>query len=107
MELLLLSSLLIGLDWGQTNANINKAPIYNSATGRMVFYTEENFALGLNPTNRQVNQYFVGALVANAGIGFMLPKKYRNTYWKTVSIYQAGITKKNDSIGISATFKFK
>lgn len=92
MTYLLLSTLLICADWGQTR--------YIATTPG---YFETNPLLGRTPTTKQVDFHFIGAIGVNAGAGFLLPKKYRKYFWGGVAVMQLNTVARNYSIGVEVT----
>ena len=90
MTWFLVSTSLLFVDWRQS-VFIAKHPDR---------YTETNFFSARHPTETSINRWFAGAAVVNAAIGFSLPKKYKDTYFKGVSIVQVSFVATNYSIGI-------
>ena len=91
MEALVLSTLLLIVDWGQTREIVINP-----------MYKESNIALTEKPSTRTVDLYFSSVLVGNAVIGYVLPPKTRKKYWNGVAIMEASIVNQN-----SGTFKVK
>lgn len=89
MNYLIISTLTLMLDWKQTNY-IKSSPDYYET----------------NPIINKVgvNKYFVSAIALNAGVGYMLPKKYRNILWGTVAYAQLTYVASNYSMGIKLKF---
>ena len=88
MNYLAISTLMLFLDWGQTR------------------HIERSDFIETNPIINQIgaDKYFVTVIALNAGIGFMLPKKYRNILWGSVAYAEATYVISNHSIGIKVKF---
>jgi len=96
MEALILSTLLLIVDWGQTR-EISANPKY----------FEGNIALSENPSTRNVDLYFGSVLVGNAIVGYALPPKMRKKYWNGVAIFEAGIVTQNlNTFNIKMNWRF-
>lgn len=93
MEMLLLSTLFLCVDWGQTKDIANYRDVY-----------ETNPILGKNPSQSKVNWYFASVISVNAAVGYALPEKYRKYFWGSVAITEASVALHNKSIGLTIRF---
>ena len=67
-------------------------------------YYERNLILGKNPSQNEVDLYFLSTAILHTGIAYYLPKKYRR-YWQGVFIgIQIGCVGHNYNIGIRIGF---
>jgi len=96
---------ITSVDWLQTR-NIARHNCTNPATGMHDCYESGPAAMfiGNNPSVGQVNSYFIGAMLAHAGIVTVLPSKYRAVFQFTSIAYEASFIAGNYKIGISAKF---
>jgi len=85
MNLFLLSTFLLGMDWAQSRSLIAHED-----------YNETNAVIN----SVGVDKYFAAALVTNTAIGYALPKKHRNTFWSFVAFTEATYVAGNYSIGV-------
>lgn len=90
---LVFSNVMLVSDWGQT--------LHIAQDDR---YTEDNKYLGKNPSRRDVNLYFLQRLVVHNLVGYLLPKKYKNIFYVSVSAYQAEAVFRNYELGIRMKF---
>ena len=84
---------LMAADWLQTK-EIARNPNYH----------ERNFVLGRNPSQNEVDIYFLSTSILHTGIAYCLSKKYRR-YWQYIFIgVEAGCVGHNYSTGIRINF---
>ena len=96
MEALILSTLLLVVDWGQTR-EIAVNPRY----------TEYNVAIGENPSVKRVNLYFSAVIIGNTLISTNIKnKKHRRMYDYTIAINQSGVITGNQSVDIKMNWRF-
>ncbi len=82
------------VDRGQSLTDVHKRPELGFAR---VF-------VGSDPSQRQLNQYFLGAALVHTGISVLLPKPYR-TIWQSVWIgVEAETIRRNTVVGIGIRF---
>lgn len=82
------------VDWGQTR-DISKNPDK---------WSEANLILGNHPTTREVDLYFISALIVEAGVAHLLPSKYRGKFLLAVTILETVCIINNHSAGIRINF---
>lgn len=96
MEALILSTVLLMVDWGQTR-EISTNPLYK----------EHNVTIGENPSVKRVDLYFSAVIIGNALISTNIKnKKHRRMYDYTIAINQSGVIAGNQSIDIKMNWKF-
>ena len=79
----------LAVDWAQTR-DIRNHPISN----------ETNGFLGTNPSNAQINRYFITCAILHVGISYALPIEVR-FLWQSVTIaMEIGVTSNNAHLGL-------
>ena len=69
-------------------------------------YYETNVLLGPNPCTNDVDKYFAGVILLNAGVKLLLPKQQAEKTWRIVSIFQASFVTQNQRLGIGFDYRF-
>jgi hypothetical protein len=67
-------------------------------------YHEINPVLGRRPSTREVDRYFVGALIAHYFVADWLPDQHRTFYLQTVTVVEGALVAHNLSIGLRLRF---
>jgi hypothetical protein len=67
-------------------------------------YHEINPVLGRRPSTSEVDQYFIGAIIAHYFIADWLPNQHRTFYLKTVTVVEGALVAHNLSIGLHLRF---
>jgi hypothetical protein len=88
--LLAASTVTLAMDWQQTRA-ISRNPDR--------FY-ETNRVLGKHPSNRSIDLYFAGVLLADIVIAELLPSKWRKVWLTGFIIAEGGVVIYNCHMGI-------
>ncbi|MBW1725995.1 MAG: hypothetical protein JRJ62_00155 [Deltaproteobacteria bacterium] len=96
MEALILSTVLLVVDWGQTR-EIAVNPRYR----------EINVVLGENPSLDKVDLYFTTVIIGNAIISNSIKsKKYRNIYDYGVAFSELSFVVSNHSVDVKMNWQF-
>ena len=82
------STLGLVLDWGQT-LNVRR---------------EINPILGPHPSRGAINRYFLTCVVANVGLGMLLPNPYRTVLFVGVTAVETFTVSRNVSLGVRLRF---
>ena len=80
-------------DWAQTR--------YIAASAD---HFEKNPIMGRNPSDNDVNKYFITAIILNNVIGELLPPQWGNAFYIGVAVVQTHTVLRNYSLGVR--FKF-
>lgn len=67
-------------------------------------YLETNPILGIRPTTKEVNTYFIGAIALNNLIGELLPGDAAKYWYASITIIQMGTVRRNYGLGIRMRF---
>ena len=67
-------------------------------------YYETNGILGEQPTDAEVNQYFITSLLLTNGIGYVLPDDMQDYFYLTVAVVEGVQVLDNYRIGIRFEF---
>ncbi len=96
MNELILSTIMLFADYGQTRYIVSNSDRYY----------ETNVLLGPNPCASDVDKYFTGVILLNAGVKLLLPKRQAEKTWRIVSIFQASFVTQNQRLGIGFDYRF-
>lgn len=66
--------------------------------------TEYNPLLGHQPSNAEINRYFMVALAGTAALSFALPKTYRRVFLWSVVAVESFVVINNDRIGLKVIY---
>ncbi len=64
------------------------------------YYEAANLLLGKYPSTREVNQYFIAAILTTNIIGEALPVKYRDIWYGGIALIEVNYVLNNYNIGI-------
>ena len=84
--MLVASTASIACDWGQT---------FHAASRGWGEYEEANPVMGRTPSTTRVATYFIGALVINAAVWYLLPNKLKPVFSVAVTGFQSRVIYNN------------
>jgi hypothetical protein len=67
-------------------------------------HSETNPVLGTQPSNAEVNRYFLLAIGGTIGAAYVLPTPYRRVFLGAVTLVEARMIFRNNSIGLRLNF---
>ncbi len=93
-DLLLLSTVLLAIDWGQTR----------DIVARPDEFYETNPFLGPHPRRSRVDAYFAGWILANCAVTRLLEGDLRKAWLWSINTIQLGVVQNNVNIGLKVNF---
>ncbi len=93
-DLLLLSTVLLAIDWGQTR----------DIVARPDEFYETNPFLGPHPPRSRVDAYFAGWILANCAVTRLLEGDLRKAWLWSINTIQLGVVQNNVNIGLKVNF---
>ena len=93
-------------NWFQVAANTTL--VADWAQTRYIAHSDDHFEknpiMGRNPSDNDVNKYFITAIILNNVIGELLPPTYSKIFYASVTVVQTHVVLRNFSLGVRLRF---